>query len=185
MIWGCVMIWPRSFGQVQGHWKEKCQIYVSSLSFLWRNIESSRFTQRLLMTWGCVLILSQGHLGNLGVLSFVSLLTVPLVYKSNIRSSNSVFLCPSSKKWGHIALLLSITLLVSRSTNSFRSFSSQRMHVLSRAIFDRVICPFDLEKFQNYLSFPFIFFVDVSKGGVHKCFTSISCFIWYEIVHVI
>ena len=41
---------PRSFGQGQGHWQKKCKIRVRSLSFLWRSIECSYFTQILLMT---------------------------------------------------------------------------------------------------------------------------------------
>lgn len=39
----------RSFGQVQDHWK-KCIIRVKSISFILRDIVSSFFTQRLLMT---------------------------------------------------------------------------------------------------------------------------------------
>lgn len=40
---------------------------VRSISFLCRNIGSFYFTQRLLITWGCVMILTHGHLGKFKV----------------------------------------------------------------------------------------------------------------------
>lgn len=41
---------------------------VRSRFFLWRNICSSYVTHRLLMTWGCVKILTQGHLSKFKVI---------------------------------------------------------------------------------------------------------------------
>lgn len=37
---------PMSFELVQCQWKEKCKIRVRSVSFSWRNIESSYFMQK-------------------------------------------------------------------------------------------------------------------------------------------
>lgn len=62
----CHALDPSSFGKVQGHLKEKFIFCVWSSSFLRRNIESY-FKQRLLMTWGWVVILTQGHLCNFKV----------------------------------------------------------------------------------------------------------------------
>lgn len=39
-----------------------------SMSFLWRNIESFYFTQRLLMPCGCVMFLTHCHLGKVKVI---------------------------------------------------------------------------------------------------------------------
>lgn len=53
----------RSFEQVQSHGKEKVQNFclVYCECFLWRIIESSYFTQRLLKTFWGSMILTQGH----------------------------------------------------------------------------------------------------------------------------
>lgn len=49
------------------------------------------------------------------------------------------FVCPPSKKGGHFALLLSVCLPIGRSTNRFRSFCSQRLHILKRYLVCRFI----------------------------------------------
>lgn len=55
---------PRSFRQVQGHEKEKFIIHVRSLSFSWRNIESSFFIKKiLLLMCRCVMILTRDDFG--------------------------------------------------------------------------------------------------------------------------
>lgn len=58
----CLDLDLKSFGQVRGHWLEKCKMYVRSISFLWKNTESSYFTQSLLLKLGSVITLTKGHL---------------------------------------------------------------------------------------------------------------------------
>lgn len=61
-VWICHDFDRRSFVQVhiQDHWKKK-RICVRSIPFLERNIISSYFSQRLRMTWECVMIFKQVH----------------------------------------------------------------------------------------------------------------------------
>lgn len=53
----CLYFEPRSFGQVQGHWKSS----VRSILLSWRNTGSTYFAQILLTTWEFVMILIKDH----------------------------------------------------------------------------------------------------------------------------
>lgn len=62
------------FGQVEGHWKEKCKLRVWSIPFFWRNIRSLYFWQILHMTSECVMISTQDRWKwsfNIWILQFV------------------------------------------------------------------------------------------------------------------
>lgn len=64
----CLHLDPILFGQSRGHLQEKCKIHVRSISFLWRNIGSLYFTQKLPLTLECAMILTQSHFGKVKVI---------------------------------------------------------------------------------------------------------------------
>lgn len=103
---------PRSFRRIQGHLKGKSKIRVRSIKkhFLRRIIESSYFTQKLLMTWGCVRILTQVRSGKFKVAGRKSVkFGVNLFLWRNTRSSYMTQDCLSPKdvvmKWPNVILL--------------------------------------------------------------------------------
>lgn len=106
---------PRLFGKVQGHW-DKCKIRVRFIFFLWRNIESSYFTQKLLMVLMCVRVLTQSHLGKFKVTKRTSA-------KLDSGSYLHIFLwrnvLTSYKKllmtWGRVITWSKVILAISRS----------------------------------------------------------------------
>lgn len=111
MTWECVII------LTQGHWKEKYKTSVQYVSFfLWRNIESFFFTQRLLFIWWCVMILTQGHLSRFKVTEkkefIICVRSISFLWR-NIGLS--YFTLKLHMTWGYVLILNQVHLDKSRS----------------------------------------------------------------------
>lgn len=92
---------PKSFKKVQGIWKDKCKIGVRSIYFLWRNIWIFYCTQKFLITWGCVMTLTQSHLSKFKVTGKKSgkLKTLSYGESTKVLSLLKNCLSPKDKSW--------------------------------------------------------------------------------------
>lgn len=93
----CKDLESRSFGQ--GHWQKKCKIRFRSISFLWRTIGSSYFTERLLMA------------GGRGVLTWINVIWPrSLAEKSAKSCSVHIFLMENQKFLLHTKIVYDLSV---------------------------------------------------------------------------